>query len=67
LKQGFLATMLAVHRPSVSLAAGALQAAGAVSHRRGVITVRDRETLESYACSCYESMRAEYSRLVPLE
>jgi CRP-like cAMP-binding protein len=67
LKQEFLAMMLGVHRPSVSIAASTLQATGAISYRRGVITVRDREILESSACSCYETMRFEYSRLVPLK
>jgi CRP-like cAMP-binding protein len=67
LKQEFLAMMLGVHRPSVSIAASTLQATGAISYRRGVITVRDRDILESSACSCYETMRLEYSRLVPLK
>jgi CRP-like cAMP-binding protein len=66
LKQEFLAMMLGVHRPSVSIAAGTLQASGAIAYQRGNITVVDREALEDAACSCYESMRSEYSRLVPL-
>jgi CRP-like cAMP-binding protein len=67
LKQEFLAMMLGVQRPSVSIAAGTLQASGAIRYRRGNITVVDRAALEDAACSCYESMRTEYSRLVPLQ
>jgi CRP-like cAMP-binding protein len=66
LKQQFLAVMLGVHRPSVSIAAGTLQAAGCIEYRRGSITVLDREALESFACPCYEMIRSEYSRLVAL-
>jgi hypothetical protein len=66
LKQSLLAVMLGVHRPAVSVAAGALQHAGFISYRRGVITVEDREGLEGAACPCYERTRSAYSRLVPL-
>jgi CRP-like cAMP-binding protein len=64
MKQEFLARMLAVRRPSVSVAAGTLQAAGCISYRRGMMTVLDREALEDASCSCYEAVRSEYSRLV---
>jgi CRP-like cAMP-binding protein len=66
LKQEFLATMLAVRRPSVSIAAGTLQASGLITYRRGNISILDREGLEDAACSCYEAVRSEYERLVRL-
>jgi CRP-like cAMP-binding protein len=66
LKQEFLAIMLGVQRPTVSVAAGTLQASGCISYRRGVITIIDRDALEAAACSCYEAIRSEYRRLVPL-
>jgi CRP-like cAMP-binding protein len=66
LKQEFLAVMLGVKRPSVTIAAGTLQEAGLISYKRGWITIVDREALEQAACSCYENIRSEYSRLVPL-
>lgn len=66
LKQEFLADMLGVRRPSVSIAAGTLQAAGLISYTRGRISVVDREGLEEAACNCYELVRLAYSRLVPL-
>jgi CRP-like cAMP-binding protein len=66
LKQEFLALMLGVHRPSVSIAAKTLQASGLITYRRGKITITDREGLEDAACPCYEEIRSAYSRLVPL-
>ena len=66
LKQELLAVMLGVQRPSVSIAAGTLQAAGLISYKRGEITIRDREGLEEATCPCYELIRTEYSRLVRL-
>jgi len=47
LKQQFLAEMLGVHRPAVTLAAGALQKAGIIRYSRGKVTVLDRAALES--------------------
>src|SRR5436853_3556723 len=66
LTQEFLGVMLGVQRPSVSIAQRTLQAAGLITYQHGSITVIDREGLESAACACYEQIRSEYSRLVPL-
>ena len=66
LTQEYLAAMLDTHRPTVSIAASALQEAGLIRYTRGSITVLDREELEGAACECYEEIRSEYSRLVPL-
>jgi len=66
LTQEYLGVMLGVQRPSVSIAQRTLQATGCITFRRGTITVVDREGLESAACPCYELIRSEYSRLVPL-
>ena len=67
LTQEYLGVMLGVQRPSVSIAQRTLQAAGCITFRRGSITVVDREALEAAACACYELIRTEYSRLVPLQ
>src|SRR5215207_9291041 len=67
LKQEFLAMMLGVQRPSVTVAAKTLQATELITYRRGSITILDREGLEEAACGCYEQIRSEYSRLVPLK
>jgi Crp-like helix-turn-helix domain len=62
LKQRFLSYMLGVHRPAVSLAAGALQKAGFIRYRRGVITIIDRGGLEEAACECYAFGRDAFAR-----
>ncbi len=63
LRQTFLAEMLGVHRPSVSIAAGALQRAGFISYSRGKITVLDRAGLESASCGCYAVGARGYATL----
>jgi Mn-dependent DtxR family transcriptional regulator len=64
LTQEFMAQMLGVHRPTVSVAAGMLQKAGLIRYVRGVITVEDRKGLESAACGCYRSITKQYERLL---
>jgi CRP-like cAMP-binding protein len=49
----FLAQMLGTGRPSVSLAAGALEAAGVIENSRGTVKVLNRKGLEQAACECY--------------
>ncbi len=53
LTQEFLAEMLGVRRPGVTVAMGALEKAGLISHGRGRIAVIDRPGLERVACECY--------------
>lgn len=60
----FLAYMLGVRRAGVTLAAGALQATGAIRYVRGTLTVLDREGLEHEACACYEADRRAFSSLL---
>jgi CRP-like cAMP-binding protein len=66
LTQEFLSTMLGVRRPSVTLAAGALQKAGLIHYSRGRITVIDRPGLEAASCECYRVMHRAYQRLFPV-
>lgn len=49
----FLATMLGTDRPSVSLAAGALQRKRIIEYSHGSVRVLNRKKLESSACECY--------------
>jgi CRP-like cAMP-binding protein len=49
----FLADMLGTGRPSVTLAAGALQRAGTIENLRGAVKIIDRKKLEESACECY--------------
>jgi len=64
LTQEFLADMLGVTRPSVSVAAHTLQAARLITYRRGRIAVLDRQGLEEASCECYAAVRQEYDRLM---
>jgi len=57
LTQEFLAIMLAVRRPGVTVAMGTLQAAGLVSHTRGRVVIRDRAGLEAAGCDCYKRVK----------
>jgi CRP-like cAMP-binding protein len=63
LKQEFLAAMLGVRRPAVTLAAGALQRAGLIKYSRGKIVVLDRDGLEDVSCQCYAIAQNAYERL----
>jgi CRP-like cAMP-binding protein len=53
LTQDFLASMLGVYRPTVTVAARILQAADLIHYRYGKVTVVDRQGLEEAACECY--------------
>ena len=64
LTQDFLAAMLGVRRPSVTLAAGMLQQAGLITYHRGEVTILDRPGLEAASCECYASIRRETDRLL---
>jgi CRP-like cAMP-binding protein len=63
LKQEFLAIMLGVQRPTVTLVMGTLQDSGLIATRYGRIRVLQRRGLENAACECYEVIRAHFQRL----
>jgi len=64
LTQEFLADMLGVRRPSVTVAARTLQQAGLIEYERGRITVKDRGGLEEAACECYQAIKGMYGQLL---
>ena len=64
--QETLASMLGVRRESVTDAALKLQSAGIISYKRGLITILDRQALESRSCECYATSRREQLRLQEL-
>jgi len=64
LTQEFLAQMLGVRRPSVTVAAGLLQKEGLIQYQRGRIRVVDRARLEATSCECYETVRQDTDRLL---
>lgn len=62
----FLAEMLGVGRPTVSLIARTLQKAGLIDYRRGKLAITDRVRLEGVSCPCYEIIRRGYQHVLPL-
>jgi CRP-like cAMP-binding protein len=63
LTQEFLAMMLGVRRPGVTVAMGVLEKAGLIAHGRGNITVVDRVGLEKVACECYRTIKDRQGQL----
>ncbi len=53
--QETLASMLGVQRTTVTAAAQALQATGAVRYRRGWVEILDPHQLHSLSCECFDS------------
>jgi CRP-like cAMP-binding protein len=62
--QELIADMLGVRREGVTVAAGRLQDAGAISYVRGHIQILDRKKLEETVCECYRVVRDEFDRLL---
>jgi CRP-like cAMP-binding protein len=61
----FMAMMLGVRRPTVTLVMAELTNAGIISHVRGRVRIVDRQGLESASCECYKTVRTLYDRLLP--
>ena len=59
----FLAMMLGVSRPTVTIVAGTLQKAGLIEYVHGKMTIVERAQLEKATCECYGTLKAEYQRL----
>jgi CRP-like cAMP-binding protein len=60
----FLAQLLGVRRQTVTVIAGALQAAGLIRSQRGLVRILDRPGLEASCCECYTVSRSLYERIV---
>lgn len=65
--QEILSHALGVRREGVTGAACKLHKQGVIEYSRGIITVLDREKLESLSCECYAAIRKETDRLLPAE
>ena len=66
LTQEAIASRLGARRAGITVAAGALQAAGAIEYRRGQLHIRDRIGLEQAVCECYSMLKAEYDSVKSL-
>jgi CRP-like cAMP-binding protein len=60
--QEYLAAMLGVHRPSVSLIARDFQRLGLIKYSRGLVTILDREGMEEVVCECYAAVKKQFER-----
>ncbi len=63
LKQEFLAVMLGVHRPTVTVVLRTLQREGLIASHYGRIRILKRKRLEAESCECYSVIRAHFVRL----
>lgn len=57
LTQEFVAMMLGVARPTVTVVAGTLQKAGLITYRHGQVTIVNRRKLAAASCECYETAK----------
>jgi len=57
LTHDFLSQMLAVRRPGVTVAIGALEKSKLIVHRYGKISILDKKGLEAVACECYRTVK----------
>jgi CRP-like cAMP-binding protein len=65
LTQEFLAIMLGVRRPSVTIVMGTLHKAGVIDYRNRLTRVLDRKGLEAMSCECYGVVKDHFNRLLP--
>ena len=64
LTQEFMALMLCVQRPSITVVARLLQQAGMIRYTQGRVTVLDRAGLEATACDCYRAVRERFDQIL---
>jgi len=65
--QEFLALMIGVQRPALSVAMRQFKDAGLVRYSRGQITIADRDGLRERSCGCTRIIAIEAKRLLELE
>jgi CRP-like cAMP-binding protein len=65
--QEFLAQMIGVQRPALSVAMRQFKDAGLVRYSRGQISIADRDGLLERSCNCINIITAESRRLEALE
>jgi CRP-like cAMP-binding protein len=65
--QDFLAQMLGVTRPTISLVGQELQSQRLIHYAQGRLTVDDRRGLEHASCECYRTTRQAFAELLGVE
>jgi CRP-like cAMP-binding protein len=65
--QDFLAQMLGVTRPTISLVGQELQSLRLIHYAQGRLTVDDRMGLERVSCECYQTTRQAFAQLLGVE
>ena len=63
IRQEFVAQMLGVHRPTVSIAANMLQQAGLISYTRGQMRILNAEGLRNGSCECLEIIETQFNKV----
>lgn len=66
LTQDLIAHRLGVRRESITEAAGKLHQKGLISYHRGHLRVLNRAGLEAQVCECYNVVKTEFDRLLPV-
>jgi hypothetical protein len=61
-----IANMLGIEPADVSKAASVLQTARLIHYNDGEITVLDRAGVEKRCCECYDVVKKESDRILPL-
>jgi CRP-like cAMP-binding protein len=62
--QELMARMLGVRRVGITTSASALQRRAVIEYARGKVTIIDRASLETAACTCYGADRRSYSKFL---
>jgi CRP-like cAMP-binding protein len=62
--QEFLAMMLGVRRPTITLIASALQSAGIIEYSQRRIAILDRTQLKNTSCECYTLVAEHFTRVL---
>jgi CRP-like cAMP-binding protein len=61
----FLAAMLGVRRPTITIVMKSLQRGELIESRRGSVKIVNRRGLEAASCECYRTVNANFRRLMP--
>jgi CRP-like cAMP-binding protein len=67
LTQDFIAQMLGVRRPSVTVIVRSFEKRGMLNTSRGRIRISDRAALEAAVCECYHFVRRQIDRLMLID